>query len=118
MAYLYLALAFVCNGSANVLLKLAALRQFSFSQLLHGTITPAAEFAFFAALLFAANLGFYLLALERIPLSTGYPVMIGMTFVITIVASLFLGERIGLLPAFGMALILIGMFFVVRFSVV
>lgn len=116
MHYLFLTAAFVCNGLANILLKIAALKQFSFSALLHGQFTSASLYAASAVVLFAFNLGFYLVALERIPLSVGYPVMVGMTFFLTIAASLFLGERINLQHALGITLILVGILLIVRFA--
>ncbi|HVW82872.1 MAG TPA: hypothetical protein VHC68_02945 [Candidatus Paceibacterota bacterium] len=116
MAYLFLALAFLCNGAANVLLKVAAMRGFSFAGVLGGDWNMATFTALAAAGLFALNLCFYLAALEKIPLSLGYPVMIGMTFLITIAASLFLGERIALVQGLGMALIVVGILLAARFA--
>ena len=116
MSYLFLALAFLCNAAANVLLKLAALGDFSFGTLLKGQFTIATGYAAAAVVLFGLNLCFYLVALERIPLSIGYPVMVGMTFFITIGASVFLGERIQLIHAIGMALILSGIFLIARIA--
>lgn len=114
MAYLFLALAFSFNAAANVLLKVAAARGFSFAAVLRGAWTSAEWIALAAGVLFALNLGAYLVALERIPLSVGYPIMIGMTFVIITGATLYLGERITTLHAIGMALILLGIFIIVR----
>ena len=114
MPYLFLALAFLCNAAANVLLKLAALHGFTFSQTLHGVLNTSTAYAASAIVLFGLNLCFYLVALERIPLSIGYPVMVGMTFFITILASVLLGERINLLHALGMTLIIAGIFLTVH----
>ncbi len=116
MPYLFLAAAFVCNGLANVLLKIAALKHFSFGALLQGQITQATIYAGSAAVLFAFNLAFYLVALEHIPLAIGYPVMVGMTFFITLGASFFLGEHINTIHAVGVALILSGILLIVRFA--
>ncbi len=116
MGFAFLTLAFICNAAANILLKLAALQKFSFADALRGQWTLATLEAGAAVGLFALNLVFYLLALERIPLSIGYPIMVGMTFFITIGASLLLGERISASHAAGMALILLGILLIVRFS--
>ncbi|MDZ4284813.1 MAG: hypothetical protein U1A28_03240, partial [Patescibacteria group bacterium] len=93
MAYLFLTLAFALNAAANILLKVAASRGFSFGELLRGNVTIAHGIAALASVLFVANLGAYLVALSRIPLSVGYPIMIGMTFVIVTASALFMGER-------------------------
>lgn len=116
MPYIFLIAAFVCNASASILLKLAALKSFSFAALFRGEWTWATLYAGSAVALFGLNLIFYLLALEKFPLSIAYPIMIGMTFLITITASVFLGEKITLIHALGMALILAGVFTIVRFT--
>lgn len=105
MAYAFLTAAFVLNAAANILLKVAASRGFSFGELLRGNVTASHGIATLAALLFAANLGAYLVALSRIPLSVGYPIMIGMTFVIVTGHALVMGERITLLGSVGLAAI-------------
>jgi multidrug transporter EmrE-like cation transporter len=117
MSYLFLAAAFILNASANIVLKFAAVRGFSLAEFVRGEWNGAHALAFAAAVLFALNLLFYLLALRTIPLSVGYPVMVGMTFVITTGVALFLGERITLIPAIGLALILLGIVLVVRTAV-
>ncbi len=114
MPYVFLALAFTFNAAANVLLKFAATNGFSFGSFLRGEWTKAHLYAALAAVLFGLNLCFYLMSLARIPLSVGYPIMIGMTFVITTLATLYLGERLTLVHAFGLGLILVGIFVVVR----
>jgi|SRR3989344_2373833 len=114
MPYLFLFLAFTCNAAANIILKLAATSGFSFGGFLRGEWSLAHLYAGVAAALFALNLGFYLVALQKIPLSVGYPVMIGMTFVITTGAALALGERMTVLHAVGLALVFLGVFLIVR----
>lgn len=114
--YIFLGLAFVCNAGANVLLKLGAQHKFSIAPLLHGEITLAHIYTGSAIMLFALNLGFYLMALRSIPLSVAYPVMVGMTFLITMGASFFLGEHIGIVHIIGVTLILAGMLFIVQFA--
>jgi multidrug transporter EmrE-like cation transporter len=114
MNALFLVIAFSLNAAANILLKYAALNSFSFSALIRMEFSIAHLYAFAAALLFALNLGFYLLALRSVPLSVGYPVMIGMTFVLTTGAALLLGERISLAQAIGLGMILLGVIIAVR----
>lgn len=99
-----------------MLLKLAAARGFSFAELFQGTVSASAAYAFAAALLFGANFCFYLFALSDIPLSVAYPIMIGMTFLITVAVSVLMGERIGLIHTLGMILILSGIFLTVWFA--
>ncbi len=111
---MFLALAFTLNAAANVLLKFAAANQFSFSALFRFEFTAAHLYAASAAVLFALNLGFYLLALRSVPLAVGYPIMIGMTFVLTTGAAILLGERITLFQAIGLAMILLGVVVTVR----
>ena len=114
MPYIFLAIAFTLNAIANFLLKLAAINGFSFSSLLAGQWNKGHLLALVAAVFFAGNLGAYLVALEKVPLSVGYPIMIGMTFVITTGLALYLGERMTPLQAIGIAMILAGVFVVVR----
>lgn len=116
MAYLFLILAFVSNAGANVLLKLATLNNFSFAAALSGQWNLGILYAGIAVPLFGMNLLLYLAALDKIPLSIAYPVMVGMTFFITIGASLFLGEKVSYIHAIGMAMILGGIFLIVRFA--
>lgn len=115
-AYLFLALAFVCNAGANILLKLATLHNFSFAGTLSGQWQLGTLYAAIAIPLFGANLLFYLAALDKIPLSIAYPIMVGMTFFITIGASLLLGEKVSYIHAIGMAMILGGILLIVRFA--
>ena len=116
MPYLFLFSAFICNAAANVLLKIAALKGFSFGALFRGDFNSSTLTAGVAIFFFGLNLCLYLVALEKIPLSVGYPIMVGMTFLITTAASLMLGEKINLLHAMGMALIFAGILLVVRFA--
>lgn len=114
MSFAYLVVAFILNATANVLLKLGASRGFSFSGVFHDTWSPANIFVGFAVLAFAGNLVAYLMALKGVPLSVGYPIMIGMTFFLTTGAAIVLGERLTTLHIAGLFLILIGIVVVVR----
>jgi multidrug transporter EmrE-like cation transporter len=114
--YVFLGLAFVCNAAANVLLKLGATHNFSLASLLRGEIDIAHVYTVSAVIFFGANLAFYLFALKAIPLSVAYPIMVGMTFVITTAASLFLGEHLSITHLIGITMILGGILVIVQFA--
>lgn len=117
MSILFFILAFIANGSANVLLKLAAVHGVPLDSLVRGTVTVGHLYAAAAAFLFAINLVFYLLALKHIPLSVGYPVMVGMTFVVVSVSSIFIfRESITSAQVVGYILIACGMMLILRFA--
>ncbi|HEY4513812.1 MAG TPA: hypothetical protein VJH69_00625 [Candidatus Paceibacterota bacterium] len=116
ISYLFLILAFSLNAAANILLKIAATSGFSFSSLFAMQWNRAHLIALGAVILFAGNLAAYLLALEKIPLTVGYPVMIGMTFVLTVGFASYFGERLSLIQLAGLLLILVGIFMVVRLN--
>lgn len=114
MPYIFLALAFCFNAAANILLKVAAMRGFSFASFFHGQWGSAHFIAAGAVALFGANLICYLIALEQLPLSVAYPVMIGMTFLITIGVAVTLGEHITSLRLAGCLLIIAGLVLATR----
>lgn len=104
MAYFYLCIAFLLNASANVILKIASGKD---DYLL----------ALFGVLFFGINLLFYFLALKTLPLSTSYPIMVVMSFIIINFSSVFyFGEKISPIQVFGFLLIIAGITFVLRFS--
>ncbi len=118
MAYLYLALALVTNGVANVLLKIGADRGVTLDWSL-GLPRLVAHHAYLLTglALFAANVVFYVVALRALPLSVAYPVMVGMSFLIANGAAvLFLQESLGWQHLTGYALILAGITLVVIVS--
>ena len=113
MAYFFLVLAFIFNGTANVLLKIGAEK---------GLVRDSSIYVFFAQnwqilcglLLFAVNVIFYFLALRSLPLSVAYPVMVAMSFLIVNgYSSLYLHEPITLFQYVGYVLIVIGLSLVV-----
>lgn len=118
MAYFFLTLAFVFNGIANVLLKIASDRGLLFD--------PAAGlvklfshnvFLFAGVALFVVNLAFYILALRGLPLSVAYPLMVGMSFLIAnSAATLFLQEPIAWQQVVGYALILAGVTLTIAYA--
>jgi multidrug transporter EmrE-like cation transporter len=117
MNFAYLIIAFVLNASANILLKLGASRGFSFSSVFQDPWNAANFYVAFAVLAFAGNLVAYLMALKGVPLSVGYPIMIGMTFFLTTGAAIVMGERLTILHIVGLFLILLGVVVVVRATV-
>jgi small multidrug resistance pump len=114
--YVCLILAFLSNAMANMMLKLGALQQVSLGTLLRGSISMGHVIIAGALAFFALNFVFYVLALQRIPISIGYPVMIGMTFAITTIGGLLIGERLNSVEAVGLGLILLGVIIALRAS--
>ena len=113
MAYLYLVLAFTLNSVANILLKIGALRGFSFSK--DSLTLIGTNWQLFSGLsLFAVNVIFYFLALRALPLSVAYPVMVVMGFLIVNSYALFaLHEPITSGQYIGYVLIVVGLTLVV-----
>jgi multidrug transporter EmrE-like cation transporter len=114
MAYFALAAAFICNGIANVLLKLGARGETGFD-FKHPVALFAAHWQIAAGcLFFAVNIVFYYLALRTTPVSVAYPVMVVMSFVIINSYAFFvLGENIAPLQVLGYAAIIAGLLLVV-----
>lgn len=109
MGYLFLALALVLNAGANILLKIGSAQFAGW----HDTGIVRAAFTNPALLagvgLFALNVILYALALSRIPLSVGYPVMVvGGLVIVTLASVLYLRESISLLQSIGLALLVVG----------
>jgi len=103
MPFFYLAIAFTLNATANVLLKMGA----------KGNIAIAGVGVF----LFAINVVFYFLALKSIPITTAYPVMTIMSFLlINLFAYFYLSESINLWQILGYFLIVSGLIFVCYFA--
>jgi multidrug transporter EmrE-like cation transporter len=64
---------------------------------------------------FAANVVFYAFALQKLPISTAYPIMVTGGFAIIVaVAGLILGERLSTPQWAGVAAILLGVYLVAR----
>lgn len=117
MAFLFLTIAFTLNAIANILLKIAAKNGIS----IRG-FTPL-EFITHHALLslglflFAVNVIFYILALRTMPISTAYPIMIAMSFLIIHGYAYFLlRESIQGWQILGYFLIVLGLLLVILFT--
>ncbi len=118
MGILYLVVAFITNGVANLFLKIGADRGVTFD--FSGGVArlfQANVYAIGGIVLFAVNVCFYMAALRALPLSFAYPVMVGMTFLITNTAAvLLLHEPLSWQHLLGYLLILSGITLVVSYA--
>lgn len=114
---LLLAFAIVGNASANVLIKAGAARigeTTSLGEFLWKAVTSPAIVG--GTVLFAVVLGAYSAVLTKVPLSTAYPLMTGLGFLIVVLASsLLFRESIQPPQLLGMALIVLGVWLVARY---
>lgn len=114
MGYVFLAFALVFNACANVLIKMGSI-QFALWQdnFVRATV---GNWAFVAGLvLFALNVVLYALALSRIPLSVGYPIMTaGGIMIITLVSALYMRETVSLYQGLGLLMLMGGLILVVQ----
>lgn len=112
-----LVFAIVGNASANILIKAGAAKigqTASGSDFIFRAITNPS--ILFGILLFAVVLGAYSAVLTKVPLSTAYPMMTGLGFVIVALASaLLFRETIQPSQLLGMALIVTGVWLVARY---
>lgn len=117
MGYFFLVLAFIMNGAATILLNAAAKTQVSIIGFFEGKWSIGHLYAMLAVLFFGGNLLCYLLALRKIPLSLGYPIMVSMSFLIVALWALFEArESITWLQLLGYAGIVGGIVLVVVFA--
>lgn len=111
-AYLTLLLAAVSSAAATLLLKHAALG----TPLSVGASWLSPRYVYVGSAFAVYGLGFlcYAMALRRLPVSVGYPVMGGMTMLLVGVIDYFLlAQTLPLLRIVGMVLITLGMVLVV-----
>ena len=116
--HLFLLTALVCNAAANVLIKYAMVRGeplpagSSLVSRLLGVISPLFVLG---VVLFGLNLMFYSMALRSFRISVAYPVMVSGGYCLILIAGWFLfHERLNLVQYGGIALILSGIWLVVR----
>jgi multidrug transporter EmrE-like cation transporter len=110
MIYIYWVTSILLNASANILFKVSAKQGFSqlqgvqlFSFLKENSILLT------GVSLFAFSTVTYFLTLRALPVSTVYPVIVGMSFVITnSIAYFYLHEKIYGLQVIGYVFIVIG----------
>lgn len=108
MGYLLLILALVFNACANVLIKIGSVQFAGIGDnFMRATI---GNWAFMAGLvLFGLNVVLYALALSRIPLSIGYPIMtVGGLAIITLASVLYLNESVTLVQLLGLLMLALG----------
>ena len=116
--YAALAFALLMNATANLLMKVGAkdaMRSIKGGDLLsQGVVTAVLRVAgspllMLGIVLFAANVLAYIYALQRIPISVAYPIMVSTGFLIIVaVSGVLLGERLNMLQWIGSLLILLG----------
>lgn len=106
MGYIFLITALVLNAIANILMKIGSghLNFFTEYGLFQGLLKN--YILIIGVFLFASNVVFYVLALSRINLSVGYPVMTsGGLVIISLVSYFFLKEALTPLQLIGLLLI-------------
>ena len=111
--------ALVLNATANLLIKAAA-RQFAatggvLAGGLAGAVRMAATNWLFVAgiVCFALNVLAYMYALQKLPISLAYPIMVTCGFaIIVIVAGVWMGERLQFVQWMGVVLMLLGVWLV------
>lgn len=117
MSIIYLVIAFVLNSVANIILKVKSQQGLDLANLNLWQIFTHNLLFIFGLFLFAINVLFYYLALRNIPLSTAYPVMVVMSFlIINSYAYFFLSEKINAWQLVGYFLVILGVIFVSYFS--
>ena len=111
--------ALVLNATANLLIKAAA-RQFEAAGgVLLGGASGAVRLVatsptFIAGIIcFALNVLAYMYALQKLPISLAYPIMVTCGFaIIVIVAGVWMGERLQFVQWMGVVLMLLGVWLV------
>jgi len=117
MFYIYLIIAFVLNASGNIFLKLGSQQGFSISSFSPIVLLTSNWQFIIGCLLFVLNVPFYFLALKNIPLSTAYPVMVGMSFLIVNTTAFFLfKESVNMLQIVGYVCMVVGIILVVGYG--
>jgi multidrug transporter EmrE-like cation transporter len=92
--------------------------QVSVEQIITEKLTQIAteKFVIIGILLYVVSLGIWLAVLSRAELSFAYP-LIGLSYAIVAALSvIFLGEHLNAFRIFGIAMIITGVFFVIRFG--
>ena len=117
MFYIYLIIAFVLNASGNIFLKLGSQQGFSIPSFSPIVLLTSNWQFIIGCLLFVLNVPFYFLALKNIPLSTAYPVMVGMSFLIVNTTAFFLfKESVNMLQIVGYVCMVVGIILVVGYG--
>ncbi len=116
MYIIYITCAFLFNATTNILFKLGAKKGIVFNGISLNTITD--NMLFLVGLVFFGLSGiFYFMALNTLPLSITYPIMVGMSIIIiNIFAFIYLGEQITMMQVVGYTLLILGMVIIFSFS--
>ncbi len=115
-----LVVALVLNAAANVLLRIGAVTEPSVGAdptLVRKALAFLNGVTLVAMVLFGLNLLFYRKALERVPLSVAYPIMLAGSLVLATLAARFipvLQETISTMQVAGMVVIVVGAWMVTR----
>lgn len=120
MRYVFaLAAALLLNAAANLMIKFGMQDVSQSGGWLRSGLVPAAASVLRRPILllgmvcFAANLFCYMYALQRLPISLAYPIMVTLGFsLIVIVAGLYLHERLTPVQWVGVGLIFVGVWLV------
>jgi len=114
--YFVLSLAIILNAVANILMKVAMLKQEKTTDILTMvTQSITNPILFLGIISFGLALVAYCYVLAKINLSIAYPLMTSLGFLIVILASwLFLGENISKLQMVGFFCIIAGVWMVAR----
>jgi multidrug transporter EmrE-like cation transporter len=111
MVYLFFLLGIICNGVASYTLKLLTTGEAKILSL----ETLANPLFYLTLILFAANVVFYALFLQRVSLAIGYPAFVGGTFLVVLGLSFFLlKETLTPIHILGIGMILVGIFLATR----
>lgn len=110
MVYIYWAVSIALNASANILFKVSAERGFSSLRDLHLFLFLKENAILLTGVsLFAVSTVTYFLTLRAFPVSVVYPVIVGMSFVLTnSMAYFYLHEKINLMQIVGYLFIIAG----------
>lgn len=114
--YVVLSLAIVLNALANILMKVAMLKQEKTTDIITMVKQSLTNPVLFLGLIsFALALVAYCFVLAKINLSIAYPLMTSLGFLIVILVSwLFLGENITRIQIVGFTCIIAGVWMVAR----
>lgn len=115
-AYSLLTIALLLNAAANLLMKYAAARTPPAAEGIAGLLQTYLTWPFIAGLVcFGLNVLVYTQALKRLPISTAYPLMVSLGYLVILIVSFFLfQERLTLPKYFGAAMMLAGLWLLVR----
>ena len=116
MTYLLLAVSIVLNATANILMKVGALKPKENNQLIDVVVNMATNPLIWCGICcFALCLAAFNYALIKLNLSVAYPVNTSVGYVLVILVSwLFLKESLSMMQLAGIGLIIAGVWMVAR----